>query len=81
VTGNADHLADTVTWSTLSQAALIVSVDGLSNPRSLQMRSFLYALARFLGDVEAARRGRVRKRVARRLTGRGLGRLLRKLFG
>ena len=44
-------------------------------------RGFLYALARFLGDLNAVKKGRVGRRVARRLagkaTGRGLGRLFR----
>lgn len=44
-------------------------------------RSFLYWLAKMLGDVNAVRRGRVGKRVARRaagkVTGRGLRRLIR----
>ena len=44
-------------------------------------RGFLYSLARFLGDVNAVKKGRVGRRVARRLvgkaTGRGLGRLFR----
>ena len=44
-------------------------------------RSLLYQLARLLGDVQAVKRGKVGKRVARRLagkvTGRGLGRLFR----
>ncbi len=44
-------------------------------------RGFLYWLARLLGDVNAVRRGRIRRRVARRAagkaTGRGLGRLFR----
>jgi hypothetical protein len=44
-------------------------------------RGALYKLARFLGDYEAVRRGRVGKRIARRaagrITGRGLGRLFR----
>ena len=44
-------------------------------------RGILYSLARFLGDVNAVKKGRVGKRVARRLvgkaTGRGLGRLFR----
>jgi hypothetical protein len=44
-------------------------------------RGFLYALARFLGDVQAVRRGtmgqRVLRRAAGRATGRGLGRLFR----
>jgi hypothetical protein len=44
-------------------------------------RGFLYDLARFLGDYQAVRRGRIGKRLARRaagkVTGRGLGRLFR----
>ncbi|MEY3020766.1 MAG: hypothetical protein RLZZ272_1750 [Actinomycetota bacterium] len=44
-------------------------------------RGFLYAFARFLGDVQAVRRGRIGRRLLRRtagrVTGRGLGRLFR----
>ena len=44
-------------------------------------RSFLYWLARLLGDVNAVRRGRVGRRIGRRIagkwTGRGLGRLFK----
>lgn len=44
-------------------------------------RGLLYLIARLLGDVQAVRKGRVGKRVARRaagkVTGRGLGRLFR----
>jgi len=47
----------------------------------MSFRSFLYLLARFLGDVNAVKRGRVGRRIGRRLagkvTGRGLGRLFR----
>jgi hypothetical protein len=43
-------------------------------------RSFLYGLARFLGDLQAVKRGRVGRRVGRRVAGRGAGRLLSKLF-
>jgi hypothetical protein len=42
-------------------------------------RSFLYKLARLLGDVQAVKRGRVGRRVGRRITGRATGRALRKL--
>jgi hypothetical protein len=46
-----------------------------------RLRSALYGVARFLGDYQAIRRGRVGKRIARRaagrFTGRGLGRLFR----
>jgi hypothetical protein len=45
------------------------------------LRSLLYLLARLLGDVNAVRRGKVGRRILRRLagkvTGRGLGRLFR----
>jgi len=47
----------------------------------MAFRSFLYKLARLLGDVNAVKRGRVGRRVGRRAAGRGLGQLLRKLFG
>jgi hypothetical protein len=44
-------------------------------------RSLLYALARVLGDVNAAQKGKVGRRITRRLvgkaTGRAMGRLLR----
>lgn len=43
-------------------------------------RGLLYLIARFLGDVQAVRRGRVGKRIARRLVGRSTGRAMRKLF-
>ena len=42
------------------------------------VRSTLYRLARFLGDVNAVKRGRgkrLARRAAGRMTGRGLGRL------
>ena len=44
------------------------------------MRSFLYWLARLLGDVNAVKKGKVGRRVARRLAGRMAGKGLRKLF-
>ncbi len=44
-------------------------------------RSFLYWLARLLGDVNAVQKGRVGRRVSRRLAGKSAGRLFRKLFG
>ena len=46
----------------------------------MTFRSFLYWLARSLGDVNAARKGRIGRRIGRRLTGRITGRLLGKLF-
>lgn len=44
------------------------------------MRSWLYWLARLLGDASAVRRGTVGKRIARRLVGRATGRMLGRLF-
>jgi hypothetical protein len=45
-------------------------------------REFLYVLAKLLGDLQAARKGRVGKHIARRTTGQatgtGLGRLFRR---
>ena len=44
-------------------------------------RGLLYLIARLLGDVNAVQKGRVGKRLGRRIagkaTGRGLGRLFR----
>jgi hypothetical protein len=47
-----------------------------------RLRSFLYALARLLGDVQAVRKGpkAVGKRVVRRLAGRAAGRVLRRVL-
>ena len=46
----------------------------------MNLRGFLYAAARLLGDVNAVRRGpkAVGKRIVRRIAGRVTGRLLRK---
>ena len=43
-------------------------------------RGFLYLLAKLLGDFQAARKGRVGKRSARRAAGRATGKGLRKLL-
>lgn len=43
-------------------------------------RGILYALARFLGDVNAVKRGRVGRRVGRRIAGKATGRALGRLF-
>lgn len=43
-------------------------------------RSFLYALARLLGDANAVKRGRVGRRIGRRVAGRATGRGLGRLF-
>jgi hypothetical protein len=45
----------------------------------MTFRSFLYTLARFLGDVNAVRRGRVGQRIKNRIAGRITARLLRRL--
>lgn len=45
-----------------------------------QTRSILYGLAKFLGDVNAVRKGIVGKRVGRRIAGKATGRFLGKLF-
>lgn len=45
-----------------------------------KFRSFLYWLARFLGDVNAVRRARVGRRIARRAAGKVTGRALHRLF-
>jgi hypothetical protein len=44
------------------------------------VRSFLYWLARLLGDVNAVMRGRVGRRIGRRITGKATGRFLGRLF-
>ncbi|MBS4207440.1 hypothetical protein [Bacillus sp. FJAT-50079] len=43
-------------------------------------RSFLYTLAKILGDVNAVKKGKVGKRIMRRTAGRATGKALRKLF-
>jgi len=44
------------------------------------IRSFLYLLAKRLGDVNAVRKDRVGKRIGRRIAGKVTGRGLRRLF-
>jgi len=44
------------------------------------LRKFLYAFARLLGDASAAKRGKVGKRVGRRIVGKGAGRAIGKMF-
>jgi hypothetical protein len=46
----------------------------------MSTRSFLYALAKFLGDINAIKKGTVGKRVGRRIVGKATGRMLGKLF-
>jgi len=45
-----------------------------------RFRSFLYWLARTLGDVQAVRRKRIKQRIARRIAGKITGRALGWLF-
>lgn len=45
-----------------------------------KIRGVLYRLARVLGDVNSVQKGHVVKRIARRIAGKGTGRLLGKLF-
>ena len=47
----------------------------------MTFRSALYALAALLGDVNAVRRGRIGRRIGRRLYGKVTGRLARRWFG
>jgi len=43
-------------------------------------RGFLYWLARLLGDINAAKKGKIGKRIGRRVVGKATGRTMRKLF-
>ncbi|MGO4890267.1 hypothetical protein ACJ2A9_21170 [Anaerobacillus sp. MEB173] len=45
-----------------------------------KFRSFLYKLAKILGDVNAVKKGKVGKRIGRRVAGKATGKALRKLF-
>lgn len=45
-----------------------------------KIRSLLYGTAKVLGDVNAVKKGKVGKRIARRVAGKGTGRLMGKLF-
>jgi hypothetical protein len=44
------------------------------------MRGILYLLAKLLGDVSAVKKGKVGKRVGRRIAGKATGKILRRLF-
>ncbi len=47
----------------------------------MKFRSFLYTLAKLLGDVNAVRRGRVGRRIGRRVAGRVVGKqVFRRVF-
>jgi hypothetical protein len=46
----------------------------------MSFRSFLYGLARLLGDVNAVSKGKVAQRVGRRVAGKAVGKVFRKIF-
>lgn len=46
-----------------------------------RVHSLLYGLARLLGDVQAVRQGRAGRRLIRRVAGKLTGRALRRLLG
>jgi hypothetical protein len=45
------------------------------------LRSWLYLIARLMGDVNAVQKGRVGRRIGRRAAGKVTGRAFRRLFG
>mgnify|MGYP000922538777 CR=1 FL=1 len=45
-----------------------------------KVRSFLYSLAKLLGDVNAVKKGKVGKRIGRRVVGKAAGKTIWKLF-
>lgn len=45
-----------------------------------KFRSFLYTLAKFLGDVNAVKKGKIGQRIGRRVAGKATGRLFRRIF-
>lgn len=47
---------------------------------SRTFRGWLYLLAKLLGDIDAVCQGKVGKRAGRRIAGRSMGKILRKLF-
>jgi hypothetical protein len=46
----------------------------------MTFRGFLYGLARFLGDVNAVKKGKVGRRIGRRIAGKATGRALGRIF-
>jgi len=44
------------------------------------VRSWLYLVARLMGDYNAVKKGRVGRRIGRRVAGRATGRALWKIF-
>lgn len=47
----------------------------------MSAKSTIYRLLALSNDVNAVRKGKVKRRIARRVYGRATGRLARKLFG
>ncbi len=45
-----------------------------------ELRSFLYMVARLLGDINAVSKGKVGRRIVRRVVGRKSGKLLGRLL-
>ncbi len=45
------------------------------------VRSWLYRIARLMGDVNAVEKRKVARRVGRRAAGKATGRLFRRIFG
>lgn len=45
-----------------------------------KVRSFLYSLAKLLGDLNSVKNGTVGKRIARRAVGKATGKTMYKLF-
>ncbi len=45
-----------------------------------KVRSFLYSLAKLLGDLNSVKNGTVGKRIARRAVGKATGKAMGKLF-
>ena len=43
-------------------------------------RGLLYTIARLMGDVNAVKKGKVSRRVGRRVAGKTTGKAMRKLF-
>lgn len=45
-----------------------------------QFRGFLYWLARLLGDINAVQKGKIGRRIGRRIAGKATGRIMRSIF-
>lgn len=46
----------------------------------MSLKSTIYKILRIWNDVDAVRKGRVKKRIGRRVAGRTTGRMIRRLF-